>query len=503
MSDSDEIYTSDESEYHSDEGEIGGSDTAATSDDEPVSGAPSRDVTVGDSDDGDSDPDESVLVRKKQTGKKKRAAVIDSDPETGDEEEDELESRALSPRTRMSITGIRPADLTDDDSSEIEYSDEETPATKKALSNISEVYDTSEGEDLDDSAKSDHQGTPRNTPTEQSSIVNSKENNSSSDDSIVDDDSSDVAESFVETPKRTALQQQDNEKDAGIVHQSSPSIPARYSIHFAQDIGNKLSSTLYQPRETAKEFDSSADSDRLSTLREESLGSTNKKEDTSDSDVEIIEKNVKPIVLSSEDEDFDKENVSASNNSSASFQQHSNSVRNLVQPKISSALTKPQPAVSKVRNTPQKIENIRRVSQEYYDKETKKFAELKSELSNAEKLLSKIAKTLPDGGRQLSLRIERLRSDTVIKSKYISTLSIEDAPGASGPSYPPDDKDSPSQKLQEIQKHRKAFFNNQAPDWDELSAAVNQIQPTHTGKQGMATFNTQKVLTVDRLKVSW
>jgi len=39
------------------------------------------------------------------------------------------------------------------------------------------------------------------------------------------------------------------------------------------------------------------------------------------------------------------------------------------------------------------------------------------------------------------------------------------------------------------------------PDWDELSAAVHQIQPVYTGAQGMATFNNQKALTLESLKV--
>ncbi|XP_022229879.2 transcription termination factor 2 [Drosophila obscura] len=61
---------------------------------------------------------------KPQSKKKHRLAVIASDSE----DEDELDSRALSPSTRMSITGVRPQDLSDD-SSEIDYSDvEASPA---------------------------------------------------------------------------------------------------------------------------------------------------------------------------------------------------------------------------------------------------------------------------------------------------------------------------------------------------------------------------------------
>lgn len=38
------------------------------------------------------------------------------------------------------------------------------------------------------------------------------------------------------------------------------------------------------------------------------------------------------------------------------------------------------------------------------------------------------------------------------------------------------------------------------PNWNDLANDVNKIQPIHTGKQGLATFNNQKALTIDTLK---
>ncbi|XP_075145312.1 transcription termination factor 2-like [Haematobia irritans] len=469
MSDSDEIVTSDE--------ESTGKESEATSDSDGEA-APSTDMTVEDSDAASSDNDESIVAPRKKSGARKKRIVIESESEL-EEEEEELERRALSPRTRMSITGIRPDDLSDD-SSEIEYSDDDNNGTKtKALSNISEVYtdedatkeNITDDEDEQDVQSSLHQS--RNASEVEENTTN-KSKNASSFTASINEGNSEIAESSSEEYMSSSPKQNTSK----VVSSNSPSHP-RYSVQFEKEIQDKLSSTLYQPREVVPEVDTSADSD-----------------------IQIIEKPQKPIVLSSdEDGEDDKEN-STSMNSLKSPKKANRTAGNMLQPKISAALGNASSnSKSSAFRTPVAKVNVRRVSQEYYDKEIKKFEEMRSELNNAENLLEKVSKTLPDGGRQLSLRIERLRLDVAIKSKHIDSLSIEDTPGASGPIYSPEDKDSPSQKLQEIQKQRKAFFtNNDAPNWDDLSAAVNQIQPTHTGKQGMATFNNQKILTVERLK---
>lgn len=474
MSDSDEIITSDEES--SNEEEIATSDAAESGDDDSEvddsrNQPPSRELTVEDSD-VSSGGDESMIMANRNKGKKKkRKAVIESDSEL-EEEEEELEERAFSPRTRMSITGIRPADLTDD-SSEIEYSDDEGAKKKSNLSNISEVYNDDEGGDGGSGIETEDE--EEDNEKTNSFIEKSAEEKSDIHSSTMNQTDGNASRS--EMASNSEIEESSSGKNSSTLspkvvgntmggNVNSPQ-PPRYSIHFAKEIQDKLSSTLYQPREVEPDIDSSADSD-----------------------IQIIEKVEKPIELSSDDagSEEDKENKTHINTTQ----------KNLVQPKILSAINN----VATAMKTPMNKGNLRHVSQEYYDKEIRKFEEMKSELINAEKLLEKISKSLPDGGRQLSLRIERLRNDVSIKSKYIASLYIEDAPGASGPIFPPDDKDSPSQKLQDIQKQRKAFFNNNAaPNWDDLSAAVNQIQPTHTGKQGMATFNNQKVLTMERLKV--
>ncbi|TMW49618.1 hypothetical protein DOY81_005302 [Sarcophaga bullata] len=479
MSDSEEIVSSDE-ESQSEEEEICTSDDSGK-EDAIVSGQPSRELTIDDSDISDDNDDEPIGSRRNRVvGRKKRPAIIDSESDVS-EEDDEMEERALSPRTRMSITGIRPDDLSNE-SSEIEYSDEEDnmartvgyTKSKAKLSNISEAYDSIEKSKNTEASvvgNEEHESPDRydarNSLLEQSAEEKSNTHSSSmiSAQSEVDESSNaSITNNTSVSPAKP------NNANCSIIN--SPALQARYSTHFEEAIKDKLSSTVYRPNE----INSSADSD-----------------------IQIVERKEKPIEISSSDDDKE-------NNLSVSFQRKSTpkasiiTTGNMVQPKILPALNK-VPNLKKLSPPSAKSKSeVKYVSQEFYDKEVKKFEELKAERLNAEKLLEKISKSLPDGGRQLSLRIERLRNDCAIKSEYITSLRVEDAPGTSPHFMPINEKDSPSQKLQQLQEERKALFNNKAPDWDELSNAVNQIQPKYTGKQGMATFNTQKVLTVDRLK---
>lgn len=481
MSDSEEIVSSDE-EYQSDEEEICTSDDSGKGD-KVVSGQPSGDLTIDDSDISGDDDDEPISRRKNRVaGRKKRPVVIDSESESGEKEYDEIEDRALSPRTRMSITGIRPDDLLDE-SSEIEYSEEEDnikPTTgrtksKAKLSNITEAYDSIENskntdESVDENVEHE---SPDRYSAKNSLLEESAEEKSNMNSSSMVSAQSEVENSSNASTKENKSMSPTKTNNANCSIINSPALQARYSAHFEEAIKDKLSSTVYRP----SEINSSADSD-----------------------IQIIEHKEKPIEISSSDDDKE-------NNLSVSFQRKSTpktgivKTENKVQPKILAALSKVQ-NLNKLSTTSAKPKSeVKYVSQEFYDKEVKKFEELKAERLNAEKLLEKISKSLPDGGRQLSLRIERLKNDCVIKSEYIASLHVEDALGSSPHFNLVNEKDSPSQKLQQLQEQRKALFNNKAPDWNELSNAVNQMQPKHTGKQGMATFNTQKVLTVDRLKV--
>ncbi|KAI8044471.1 transcription termination factor 2 [Drosophila gunungcola] len=325
--------------------------------------------------------EESVNPPAKSTKKKRnRPLGIPSDTEESDEE---LEQRALSPCTRMSITGVRPQDLSDGDS-EIEYNDEGT-----------------------------------------------------------------------ETPQAAAV-------GAGV---------PRYTTQFAGNIQEALHSTL-----------GAADPDSP--------------DESSGSDVLILSNKETPIEISSstdEDAANNKENIPGSRlvRSSRSYSPRSSAgalgtSKNLSQPTILAALKQKSPPVAQ-RYLGVKSEEQQVVSPEVYEDEMRKLAEKRTQLSEAEKLFEKVAHKLPDKGNQIRQRINRLRKDVDLIEQTANRLKVE-------PSKVP------------VIKVSKPIFNAppapqiDTPDWDDLSAEVNQIKPVYTGTQGMATFNNQKALTVESLK---
>ncbi|XP_016976270.1 transcription termination factor 2 isoform X2 [Drosophila rhopaloa] len=330
---------------------------------------------------GESENDSFRPHAKSTKRKMLRPLGIPSDTENEDEE---LEQRALSPCTRMSITGVRPQDLSDGDS-EIEYSDE---------------------------------GQETRQATAQGAVV------------------------------------------------------PRYTTQFAGNIQEALHSTL-----------GSAETEPL--------------DESSGSDVLILSSKETPIeILSSTDEDTsnNKENMSGSNlvRSSRSYSPRGNAgapvikaSKSLSQPTIQAALklkTSPARSQSKVKTEEQRV-----VSQVVYEEEMRKLAESRAQLSDAEKLFEKVAHKLPDKGSQIMKRIAALRKEVEVKAQIANGLKVE-------PSRVP------------AIKVTNAIFNApkapqiDTPDWEDLSAEVNQIKPVYTGTQGMATFNNQKALTVESLK---
>ncbi|XP_034665895.1 transcription termination factor 2 [Drosophila subobscura] len=327
-----------------------------------------------------------------------RRAVIASDSE----DEDELDSRALSPSTRMSITGVRPQDLSDD-SSEIDYSDEEaSPGTPEKTYN-------EEGERADG-----------NAPRGRQSI------------------------------------------DGGRV---SP----RYSTQFVGNIEETLHSTVFPG------------------ITEEVL------DDSGDSDVLILSNKETPIEISSTDDESsnNKENLSAPSPVRSPYSPRSSAgalipkpIKSLTQPTIQTAF-KQSVSPNAPRRSLIKNENGKVVTQEYHQEEMRKLMEMRTQKIEAEKLYEKVAQKLPDKGKQIKQRIDTLGRDIERKSKMMSSLIVQS-------SLPP-------VKVTTALK-APGKPHNDTPDWSDLSAAVNAIQPKYTGTQGMATFNTQKALTLDSLK---
>ena len=150
-------------------------DEARSSDAESDS-VPSAELTVDESG-SDGNADESIIAPRRRANKKK-VFVLDSDDEKSEEE---FERRAFSPRTRMSITGIRPDDLSDDES-EIESS----------FSAIAEVSDESAAaDDAQNSAE-------RNTSN--SLLANSAAEEQTVDDDDEDEDSAEASGSYKGSP---------------------------------------------------------------------------------------------------------------------------------------------------------------------------------------------------------------------------------------------------------------------------------------------------------------
>ncbi|XP_011203914.2 transcription termination factor 2 [Bactrocera dorsalis] len=447
MSDSDEVVSSDhEEEFVSEESE-----------NEDAADMPSGEVFIEESENESSD-DSFVVHRAAAKRGKNRRANISSDSD----QDDETEKQTLSPRTRMSITGVRPADLSD--SSEIEYSDARSEVEESTKSSV---------EDSDGCEERTVQHQIQSNSVDRSINKNSFLDQSASEgtveESIVADSEDSITYNGSEADKNCAVATAINDrrtpnkqKVENVVHGiiDSPISSARYSMQFEKAIKEKLSSTMYQPSPKEKYRSQVESSD--------------------ESDVQVISFREKTIEIgSSSDESNQENNIPNSNTPNYKKGDVVRPKAFLLQPKISTKL-----GLKTERSTITGKDALKEsilVSKEFFDKELRKLNELKIELQSAEKLLEKISNSLPDGGRQLSLRIDRLRNDIHIKSQYINTLKVEDDCVPISPEQQVRNKVDPL-------------------SWDDLSAAVNKVNPTHTGKQGLATFNAQRELTVERLK---
>lgn len=353
----------------------------------------------------------------------------------------------------MSITGIRPKDLSD--SSEIEYSDARSDAEDSSkLSDENSIQ-----ADTNTIHNEAEHGASKNYFIDEKA---SKSNTTDSSIAETEKSTSFVDKSNVEsTPPSGTTEKVFNRQETPHKHNlnrfigavESPLSSARYSMQFEEAIKEKLSSTMYQASPKDK-YRSQIES-------------------TDESDIEVISFKEKTIEILSSSDESNLQNIEVKSNAPSA-----NPKPGLVQPKISTQWAATSDSKKGV------LKEVKLVSREFHDKELKKLQELKIELHSAEKLLEKISKSLPDGGRQLSLRIDRLRNDVHIKTQYISTLKVED-----------EDPSPPQQR--QVQNKIEPL------SWDDLSAAVNKVHPTHTGKQGLATFNAQRELTVERLKVCY
>lgn len=122
------------------------------------------------------------------------------------------------------------------------------------------------------------------------------------------------------------------------------------------------------------------------------------------------------------------------------------------------------------------------VSREFHQEKTNELAELEKELTDCQNLLQRLGHTLPDKGRNLQHRCNELKRNFEQKQSELATYAIEE------------DHLNDVQFVGESTAKPKTDTSN---DWlDELET----IKPVHTGKQGMATFNHQKALTLNRIE---
>lgn len=376
-------------------------------------------------DDSDNDSNERSLRRSKSNPR--TAALVISDTE----EEDELDQRALSPHTRMSITGIRPQDI-DDDSSEIDYSDEERPKT------------------TDD---------PINSPRYSTQFAGSIKNSLHSTQFPIPHDDTESPINLRHTKKdrrRAALIISDSEDDA--VDQRVLTPHSRRSITGVRtpDIDDNSSKIDHSNKEITNNQTELACKSKSNQQNEESL--VNESKNSSASDVMILSNNEITIEISSgsDDNDADAENRRPSNK--------------LPSPKRRRSI------IDLSSN-----ENGMDSKQDLYAK-SQKLIELNRALKEMEELYERVAHKLPDHGAEIKKRIDGLRREISVQTNLLDAGNKVPQVKPQRPMIPPNPVDN----------HL---------DWDQLSAAVNEIQPKYTGAQGMATFNNQKTLTMDSLKV--
>ncbi|XP_055621478.1 transcription termination factor 2 [Toxorhynchites rutilus septentrionalis] len=342
---------------------------------------------------------------------------IASDDSTSDEERD-VESRAFSPVTRMSITGLRATDITSDE-------DEEEVVVKKKSNKrnilLSDDESEEESEARDEKRDSFEDSLPLNSYNAESSR--------------------DKRDSISTKLSSTAISEdiQNNLADLSINNRLSNSV--------RESIGNKLSSTAVD--ESGEQKDGSGDS----------------------SSVALLEKTEEILSVSSDDEKPTKP---------------------MVQPTIRAAFAK------------------QLVSQSFYDDRLRKLSDLKTTLVSIEKL-TKTMKALPDKGAGLMRKMKSLKQEIEDLSNEVNKMEVNGSQGVRSEIRKSFESsvDTSGHILTETKNNSLASTNTSVKSvaedkiinisWDDIQKATEQIQPKYTGKQGMATFETQKTLTMDRL----
>uniref|UniRef100_A0A182SCT4 Transcription termination factor 2 n=1 Tax=Anopheles maculatus TaxID=74869 RepID=A0A182SCT4_9DIPT len=397
-----------------------------------------------------------------------------------DEEEEEVERRAYSPVTRMSIHGVAVTESSDDDATDVEDErrerDEETdsedenvgmPAHVIISDDESVTIDKKEHESFDASLPMRSYNAEEERPV----IENEKSNLSSSLQRYDDQDSiSTKLSSTIKSHEASSPGQNDEQRNRSRIDELSFQADGR------QSIGEKLSST-----HIGEEIVVIADGKDAEQLH------------SSDASLKLIEKTEEILTVSSGDEDEEVSFLGVVQPARPSSGVKHPLQPNLVQPTITSFVR------GSVGQQPGQ-----RVSQSEYDAKVRRMADLKSQLVLIEGVMKNSAK-LPDKGAGLVRRLAEIKGQIFEVSKDIEMTRATPSKGIKRTIQ--QNFDLPHRTSVEHSRDTSADSSagggggqrGEFISWDTIKKTTDDIQPRHTGRQGIATFENQKLLTMDRL----
>uniref|UniRef100_A0A182MMQ1 Transcription termination factor 2 n=1 Tax=Anopheles culicifacies TaxID=139723 RepID=A0A182MMQ1_9DIPT len=405
--------------------------------------------------------DESGLVENRTNGGSDQDDELNTDEEEGEEE---VERRAFSPMTRMSIHGGVATGTSDDSDSsgdertgaDNDSEDEIIASVRKPRKKIIISDDENEDENTNGNDSFSASLTKGAPPLDENA------------DNLSISQQTDEQESITTKLSSTLKSDEGSHVTNDERNQSPGEISfngGRHSISMRASIGEKLSSTHIGeennvPTTTSdNEHQHSADND---------------------SSVKLIEKSQEILSVSSDDDVTFQGTVQSNPPSSAKPPSQT-----LVQPTITSFVRGQQG---------------QRVSQSEYDAKVRRMADLKSQLVLIESVMKNSAK-LPDKGAGLVRRLAEIKSQIFELSKEIEMTRATPSKGIKKTI-----QHTFGQTRRSVENSRDASANSSAGgqrgeyiSWDTIKKTADDIQPRHTGKQGIATFENQKLLTMDRL----
>lgn len=465
-------------------------------------------------DDDSSNSEEEIIVSKKRIRQKK---IFDSDSESDKDEKkrdsryleqsDEEnyvhhEDRVFSARTRksMGLEALKNSgDETDDDSSQgviTDMSDEDELVNDSdipekdnlSVSNV-DINETRDEEQSDDEI---------DLPKKEISVNNETWDEEQSDNSNEIESHIDQVSSFANINNLSSA----NEKEISFkksIRNNSSNVSSKdksLSVTESNSKGKELSMKSYR-KSTAALIEDTSDEDQSDNESEQHKSSelsamdtseTNDNKENSTTSIGFNEHNKLSSTMSEES----SKTKTSSNQSRLSL-----SVLSPIKSRHSSVLSEntfetksKEKSITSIDLTDDEpdannISDVKKVSVSRSFYETK-MSEINSKVSLLEscKKLFLIKTELPDGGLKLKAGIVKMEAEIALRRNEINNLEIDE------------EKSIKSQIVKSFRSETDPSI--QEISWEELQK-VEDVQPKFTGKIGMAKFNTQKVLTVEKL----